>query len=262
MKIAIIGGSGLERLLIDKIIEKYETPFGQINATIGKIDDTEILFIPRHGPNHEYPPHKVKYKANIYVCKKFGAEWVIATSAVGSLRENLPPGTLVIPTDLIDFTKNRDYTFFDDHTVHIDFTHPYCEKLSKIIFEEAKAMNLKVIYGGTYVCFEGPRFETPSEIKMFKLLGADIVGMTNAPEAALARELAMHYSLISLVTNYAAGMQKKVTHEEVYEIMKKFRDIINSLVHRVVNKLQLIGKYYDYCLDNEDAANKFLSRWE
>ncbi len=262
LKIAVIGGTGLEALMTNVKVKSFTTPFGYVEAAVGYIDGEEILFIPRHGFKHEYPPHKVKYKGNIFLCKKLGVEWIIATSAVGSLREDIPPGTIVIPTDLIDYTKNREYTFFNDITVHIDFTRPYCEKLGEIIYLEAKRLGLNVVHGGTYVCFEGPRFETPSEIKMFKLLGADIVGMTNVPESILARELSMHYSLIALVTNYAAGIQHRVSQDEVYEIMEKFRKNILDLVLNVVNKVKAIDIFKDYCLENEENARKFVERWE
>jgi len=260
-EVAIIGGSGLEGLFEDKGQRiKIRTAYGDVESVVGEVDGLPLIFLPRHGFGHVYPPHRVPYLANILAVKYLGAKWVIGISAVGSLKLRIKPGMIVVPNDLIDYTKTRKYTFYDDIVVHVDFSKPYCEKLNKIIFSECRRLKIRARLGGTYVCFEGPRFETPAEIRMFRLLGADIVGMTNAPEASLARELAMHYSLIAIVTNYAAGIQKRVTQEEVYEIMSKVKDRILNLLPKVVSKVYNIIDFRDYCVEYEEYAKEILRR--
>lgn len=259
LTVTIIGGSGLEDILgIDTKFAVYSSPYGSIEYIKGKIEGVNVIFIPRHGSKHQYPPHRVPYFGNMYVAKYFGSRWVIGISAVGSLRRELKPGTVVIPDDLIDYTKTRKYTFFDDETVHIDFTKPYCEILSRLLYKILLEHGFKVKLGGVYVCFEGPRFETPAEIKMFQFLGADIVGMTNIPEAVLARELAMHYSLISIVTNYAAGIQRKISQDEVYGIMNKIKGELNIAVIDIIKEISKIRDIADYCLEHEKYAKKIL----
>jgi len=236
IRIGIIGGSGLENAVEgEKII--VNTPYGEVYVKIGIMANERVAFIPRHGEKHENPPHKVNYRGNLWALKTLGVERVIATNAVGGIRNGLNPGDLLIPHDFIDFTKGRTYTFYDQKAIHIDLTTPYCPELRKLIIDVAEEMNIKVWDSGVYVCTEGPRFETPSEIRMFRLLGADVVGMTGVPEVILARELKMCYATICVITNYAAGMQKRISQEEVDEIMKgrmkKVIEIINGVVQRI-----------------------------
>ena len=227
-EIGIIGGSGFYELfnLMNKETINVETPFGSVSVEIGEIADKKVAFLARHGKAHTVPPHKVNYKANAMSMFKLGVSYVIATNAVGSLREHLAPGAIVIPNQIIDFTKNRDYTFFNGSfsikmrdgsikkgVVHTDVTEPYCEELRRKIINAASAAGYKIHDGGVYVCTEGPRFETPAEINFFKMIGGDLVGMTASPEVFLFKELEICYASICVVTNYAAGMQKRVTHE-------------------------------------------------
>ncbi|MCR8433495.1 MAG: S-methyl-5'-thioadenosine phosphorylase [Candidatus Korarchaeota archaeon] len=250
--IGIIGGSGFYKLVGIEGPQKVhiDTPFGEVIATRGYLSNKEVIFIPRHGEDHTIPPHKINYHANAYAMYKLQVEKVIATSAVGSMRKDLKPGDFVLPDQIIDFTKSRRYTFFDgDFAIqlksgelragvyHVDATEPYCRELRKIIYQVGKEMGLKIHFGGTYVCTEGPRFETPAEIKFFRKIGGDIVGMTNSPEVFLFKELNICYALICVVTNYAAGMQKKVSHEEVLEIFKRRSEVLADLIRRVVAKL-------------------------
>lgn len=235
-----------------------DTPYGPVEYSLGSVGGVEVLFIPRHGFGHRYPPHRVPYHANLYLARAMGARWVIGTSAVGSLREEIRPGTVVIPDDLIDYTRGRRYTFYDDRAVHVDFTKPYCETLSRILYEACAEEGVEARLGGTYVCTEGPRFETPAEIRMFRALGADIVGMTNVPEAVLARELALHYSALCMVTNYAAGMQARVTQEEVYRMMEEVRPRIVGVLGRAVRKISMLGEVRDYCIEHEEDARSIV----
>ncbi len=231
--LAIVGGTGLEEFI--EVGSRYykETMFGSVGYVLGSISNKDVLFIPRHGFKHEYPPHKVPYKAIIDLISAHGIDKVIAFSAVGSLRYDLKPGDIVIPNQIIDFSLHGE-TFYDFNSFHVDFTSPYCRDMGYRAYETILASGLNIKYGYTYVSTYGPRFESAGEINMLRRLGADIVGMTNIPESVLAREAGIHYLLISTVSNYAAGMQKIVSAEEVYEIMDrvkpKLRKILNILV--------------------------------
>jgi len=236
MSIAIIGGSGFEALLKDGVRKRLDTRYGIINYSQGSLSNVETIFIPRHGYKHEYPPHKVPYKGIIYAIKKLNIDKVIGISAVGSLREDLSPGMIVIPTQVIDYTIRRE-TFYDDKAIHVDITYPYCRGIIKILLDTAFKTGIQVKVGYKYIATEGPRFETPSEIRMFKILGGDIVGMTNIPEVVLAREAGLHYSLIAIVTNYAAGIQEKVSMDEVYIISKKAEENVFKLIRESVKDI-------------------------
>lgn len=256
--IGIIGGSGLERLFDEAEWLTIDTPYGKVPFASSKISGLSVFFIPRHGVKHEYPPHKVNYKANLYALKKLGVDKVIATSAVGSLLPNLKPGTLVIVDQFIDFTR-RSATFYDEHVVHVDMTNPYCRFMNKVLYEVGKGLDLNIVLGGTYVCTEGPRFETPAEINMFRILGATVVGMTNVPEVVLAREIALHYSLVSIVTNYAAGMQERVTQEEVVRVMNMRINDVKELIKNAVQRLEGVS-VDDDCVMYQESALKYVLR--
>ncbi|HOJ93015.1 MAG TPA: S-methyl-5'-thioadenosine phosphorylase [Dictyoglomaceae bacterium] len=242
MRIAIIGGTGVydpaflenpEELIIS-------TPFGEAKVLKGIYYGEEVGFLARHGVKHSVPPHKVNYKANMWALKNLGVERILTTTAVGSLKMNLVPGDIVILDQFIDFTKNRDYTYYngdDGRVIHLDFTNPYCPELRNILFNAAKELGIRVHPYGTYVCTEGPRFETPAEIKMFATFG-DVVGMTNVPEVILARELEMCYATVSLVTNYAAGISQNIlTHQEVLEVMSENIEKVRKLFSFVIPKI-------------------------
>lgn len=242
MRIAIIGGTGVydpkflenpEELII-------ETPYGPAKILKGIYKGEEVGFLARHGVKHSVPPHKINYRANMWALKSLGVERILATTAVGSLKMNLVTGDLVLLDQFIDFTKGREYTFYDGsdgRVIHIDFSEPYCPELRKILIEEAKNLGIKLHPYGTYVCTEGPRFETPAEIKMFSNFG-DVVGMTNVPEVVLARELEMCYSAVSLVTNYAAGISKNpLSHQEVLSAMAENIEKVRNLFASVITKI-------------------------
>jgi len=252
VRIAIIGGSGLYKLLKNPKIVRLDTPFGSCDVSLGEFAGEEVAFIPRHGAAHELPPFKVNYKANLYALNMLEVERVIATNAVGAINPDLEPGTIVIPHDLIDMTKCRDFTFFDGKTrirvrgreiggvVHVSMTpHTYCPEIRSSILEAAESLGLGLRDGGVYVCTEGNRFETAAEIRAFSILGGDIVGMTGCPEASLARELALCYASISLVTNYAAGVsgRVKLTQKEVLEIFSRRLDDLIVLLEESVRRI-------------------------
>lgn len=239
-KLAFIGGTGVYDPGVLTNLESHimDTPYGQASYESGKYGNKEVIFLARHGVHHTIPPHKINYRANIYALKALDVSAVVSTTAVGSLNPNFKPGELVLIDQFIDMTKSREHTFFDGDrygVAHLDMTHPYCDTLRKAILSTCKKENILIHNSGTYICTEGPRFETPAEIKAFKMWGADVVGMTNIPECPLAREAEICYATISMVTNFAAGISlQPLTHKEVTECMEQnlssFKRIITSLL--------------------------------
>ena len=245
---AIIGGSGVYQVPgLDLTPRTVETPYGPVELFVTHGADEELLFLPRHGPRHTIPPHRINYRANIWALHQLGVERVIGTGAVGSLREDFAPGDCVLADGFIDFTRSRPLTFFEGEAVvpggptgvvHTDMTEPYCPELRRLLVDVAAAENVSIHDGGCYVCTEGPRFESTAEIRAYRTLGADIVGMTNLPEVILARELGMCYALIAMVTNYAAGMTvSRLTHAEVVETMRDNVRKIRTITWRALAQL-------------------------
>lgn len=239
--IGIIGGTGVYQIVeMGNLKEKkvLETPFGQSPMiSIFELEDRDIAFLPRHQEGHDHPPHMINYRANVYALKMLGVDSIIATNAVGSLSESLKPGDFVIPDDFLDFTKIRAFTYYDDRAVHVDVTQPYCPQIRDTMLTVGKTNNGNVIDGGVYVCTEGPRFETPSEIQMFRQLGGTVVGMTGLPEVVLARELEICYASVSMVSNYAASVSpEKVTIDEVFQVVEeKKKDLISLIYGSIIN---------------------------
>lgn len=240
IKMGIIGGTGVYDPNIFSSVseEKVETEFGLIGVKVGDYQGTSVAFIPRHGENHAIPPHKINYRGNILAMRKLGVKRIIATGAVGSLNIEMTPGELILVDQFIDFTRNRIQTFFDDGesgVLHVDMTEPYCKDLRTVIANAAQTLGQPVQTRGTYVCTEGPRFETPAEIVMFRLLGGDLVGMTSVPEVVLAREAGICYCTIAMVTNFAAGISPApLTHAEVIETMRLNNDKLRNLIMRTI----------------------------
>lgn len=247
IEIGLIGGSGLYDLpFAFQKEEKVRTPFTDVSLTVGELGDKRVGFIPRHGKFHKKPPSEIPYKAHIYSLFKLGAEEVIATAAVGSLHTDREVGAFMVLDQVVDFTKKRAYTFFDgefqvtmsdervkEGVVHTDMTNPYCERLRTKIINAAEKLNENVFYEGTYICTEGPRYETAGEVAFFSQLG-DVIGMTQVPEVFLAKELEMCYAAIAIVTNYAAGISGSISHEEVIETMTKKKESLITLLTRTV----------------------------
>lgn len=234
--IGIIGGTGIYEIVeMGKEIKTkvIETPYGKSpEISVFKLHDKDVVFMPRHAKGHEYPPHMINYRANIHAMKQMGVERIIATNAVGSLEVSLKPGDFLVPHDFLDFTKVREFTFYDTKTVHIDITEPYCHDLRNILISSNE-----VVENGVYVCTEGPRFETAAEIAMFKQLGGTVVGMTGIPEVILARELEICYASICMVSNYAASISPtKLTIEEVFEVVEQKKDDLVKLISDAIAK--------------------------
>ena len=242
-EIAIIGGTGVyDPDILENVHEdRVETPYGIVSCKIGTYADKEVAFIPRHGSHHSIPPHKINYRANIWAIKKIGVKKIIATTAVGSLNPAMKPGDFVLTDQFLDFTKNRINSFYEGGTrgvCHVDVTEPYCPILRADLAREGNALGIHIHNGGTYVCTEGPRFETPAEIKMFHILGGDLVGMTSVPEVVLAHEAEMCYATISTVTNFAAGISPtKLTQQEVLDTLTANGANIKKLIMNTIASL-------------------------
>ena len=242
-KIAIIGGTGVydPSILGDVTEVEQNTPYGKVTAVAGEYHGKTVFFMNRHGAGHSIPPHMINYRANIWGLKELGVDSILATAAVGSINREMAPGNFVFPDQYLEFTKSRQCTFFDGGergVVHTDMTEPYCPSLRNAFVTAAKKISHTAHDGGTYVCAEGPRFETPAEIKMYSLFGGDLVGMTAYPEVALAREAGICYAAVAMVTNYAAGIaDTHLSHEEVLSMMGHMSMKIKELLMTTVELL-------------------------
>ena len=226
-EIGIFGGTGIydSGLLTESKEITVDTPFGKTSdsITVGIFKGKKVAFMPRHGKKHSIPPHLINFRANIWAFKEMGITRIIAPSAVGSLKKDLKPGDFVLPSQFIDFTKSRKYSFFEgEKVVHISVADPFCPELQNAVSKVSDKINLKIHKNCTYVCIEGPRFSTRAESKFYKeVIGADIIGMTLVPECQLAREAQMCYVSISTVTDYDVWADKPVTAKEVLETLSK-----------------------------------------
>ncbi len=259
--IGVIGGSGLYKLEGFEIVKKLKvgTPFGEPSSevVIAKVGDRELAFISRHGEGHVYPPHLVPYRANLWALRELGVNRVLAVSAVGGINRAFKPGDFVVIDDLLDLTKNRKDTFYEGKfslpvdgndkvakllkegkVVHIDASQLYCPQMRSLLFEVLEDLKLSYHPSGVYACTEGPRFETPAEIRAIERLGGDVVGMTGYPEVVLARELTMCYASICIVANPAAGIAGyRLTSDEVIGLMKEKEQEIGRLIVEFVKRL-------------------------
>ncbi len=242
VEIGIIGGSGIyDPAILEDVREaKVYTPFGQTSAliSIGYYAGRKIAFIPRHGPKHQIPPHRIPFRANIWALKELGVKRIISPSAVGSLREDYRPSELVIVDQFIDRTKGRDDTFYEGGQVcHVSAADPFCPELSRVLLETARKLGISAHEGGTYVCIQGPRFSTRAESKLFRSWGADVIGMTLYPEAVLAREAEVCYASVAMVTDYDVWAERPVSTSEILETMSKnvesFKKLITAAVPQI-----------------------------
>ena len=233
--IAVIAGTGVSDLFPVGPRISLKTRFGA--AVAFKSKSGEFYVLPRHGPGHTLPPHMVNYRANVVGLSSLGVKDVVATSAVGSMNQKFVVGALGLADQFLDFTKNRRSTLFDRKVAHTDMTEPYSKELNEAIVRAGSSVGVGVLEGLTYVGVEGPRFETAAEIRMYRGLGGDVVGMTGVPEVVLAREAGLRYSSILIATNWAAGMQEKVSHEEVVAVMEKSGQEVKRVIEKTVNDL-------------------------
>jgi len=248
VKIGIIGGSGLDNpeILKDAKDINVDTPYGKPTSPLklGKINDVDVVLIARHGREHIIPPTQVNYRANIQALKDQGCSHILATTACGSLRENIDRGDLVILDQFIDFTRLRKISFFEEfapgNMKHTPMADPYSEELRKILIETAKELNLKYHETGTVVTIEGPRFSTRAESNMFRIWGADVVNMSIAPETILANEAGIPYAAVAMSTDYDCWKEDEapVTWEEILEIFGKNVNNVIALLTNTIRKIR------------------------
>ncbi len=241
-EIGIFGGTGIydSGLLANAEQISATTQYGDPSdvITAGSFRGRRIAFLPRHGRKHTIPPHRINFKANIQAFGDIGVTRIVSPSAVGSLREDLKPGDFVLPSQYIDQTKSRDYSFSDTgRVIHISMADPFCPELQDVVADTAAGQGMVLHRNKTYVCIEGPRFSTKAESHMYRQLGADIIGMTLVPECQLAREAQMCYVSISTITDYDAWAEKAVTAKEVMETLagnvERSRSLLTELVGRI-----------------------------
>lgn len=242
--IGIIGGSGFYELLEDGRRERAPTAFGDPAAdpVIGTIANTEVAFLPRHGANHQFPPHRVPYRANIAALQTIGVDRILATAAVGSLAEALAPGHFAVPDQLVDRTWGRNHTFFDGPDVeHVTFADPYDAGLRIALIEGMGAAGAKVRDGGTVVVVNGPRFSTRAESAGFAAQGWEMINMTQMPEAALAAEAGIRYAAVAVITDYDVGLGgvRPVSHQEV---LRRFEQSSATLRAGLVKAVDAVGE--------------------
>jgi 5'-methylthioadenosine phosphorylase len=240
-EIGVIGGSGFYALLDGATEHAVETPYGLPSdpITVGDVGGRQVAFLPRHGRDHRFPPHKIPYRANLWALRSLGVRQVIGPCAVGSLRSDHPPGTLVVPDQLVDRTTAREQTYYDEppaRVVHVPFADPYCPVGRSLAVSAARSRGWEAVDGGTLVVTEGPRFSTRAESLWYAGQGWSVIGMTGAPEAVLARELALCYTAVALVTDFDAGVQagEGVTQAEVFRVfgenIGRLRELLLDLV--------------------------------
>jgi len=255
VKIGIIGGSGLYKMEALKDVEeiKLDTPFGSPSDAfiVGSLEGTRVAFLPRHARNHTLLPSELPFRANIYGMKSLGVEYLISASAVGSLKEEVKPLDLVVVDQFIDRTKGRISTFFGEGiAAHITFENPTCPQLAKILADAAESLNLadlKVHRSGTYLCMEGPAFSTKAESNLYRSWGATVIGMTNLPEAKLAREAEIAYATLALSTDYDCWHEE---HESVTVDM-----VINNLKKNVMNAQKVIQETVRRLSENQFVSD-------
>jgi 5'-methylthioadenosine phosphorylase len=239
MSLALITGSGLEGMDLGPHHPRtVKTPYGLVTVEELEATAVPIFVLPRHGREHGVPPHRINYRANIAAVHLLECRQIIATNAVGSLRSEMPPGAYVLPDQFIDFTHGRVNTFYDGdggRVRHVDVTQPYCERLRRALQTELETQGRTVHPTATYLCTEGPRFETPAEIRMFAQWGADLVGMTGVPEVVLAREAGLCYASLCLVTNMAAGISRgPITEGEVTDVAHRCLGEMQQLLEGMI----------------------------
>lgn len=238
--VGVITGTGVTEQFGLGAPKTVRTRYG--NAKVYPRPGEGYVVIPRHGAAHRSPPHGINYRANIAALGLLGVREVIATSAVGSMNPGFRVGEIGLVEQFLDFTKRRQTTFFERRVVHTDMTYPYSRRINLELSVAAGKMGVDLQQHLVYVCAEGPRFETAAEIKMFKILGGDVVGMTGVPEVVLANEMGIGYASVVIATNWAAGMQPKVSHEEVLRVMKGSGKMVKQLIEATVEGLRRDGR--------------------
>lgn len=238
---AVIGGSGFYELLTDAERVTVDTPYGAPSdaITLSETGGRRVAFLPRHGRGHAVPPHRINYRANLWALRSLGVRQILAPCAVGSLRPELGPGSVVVPDQLVDRTSGRAQTFYEEGAVHVSFSDPYCAHGRDAVLAAAAATGTEVTDGGTMVVIQGPRFSTRAESQWYAAAGWSLVNMTGHPEAVLARELALCYTAIALVTDLDAGIDahQGVSQEEVFRVFAQNTERLRALVLEGLDRL-------------------------
>lgn len=244
VRCGIIGGTGVDEIegLINREEIEVTTPFGAPSSPIivGELMGVNVAFLPRHGEGHVLLPSEINFKANVFVLKKIGVDLILSVSAVGSLKENIKPLNIVLPDQFFDRTKNRESTFFGNGiVVHVNFADPVCPSLRNIVYNVCKELEIEVVNGGTYICIEGPHFSSRAESEFYRTFGLDIIGMTNLPEAKLAREAEICYSTIALVTDYDCWHEDhtEVDIEMIFKNLKRNSANAKKIIKNTVQKI-------------------------
>ena len=245
--IGVFGGSGFYSFLEDVEEVDIETPYGSPSSSIALADyeGKRIAFLPRHGKNHQYPPHMIPYRANLYAMKQLGVEKIIAPTAAGSLQPYIKPGDFVVSDQFIDRTTGRKDTFYDGpETKHVSSAYPYCPELRKIAIETGKKLGIAIHEKGTVVVIQGPRFSTVAESRWFSKMGWEVINMTQYPECYLAKELGICYANIALITDYDAGLEgrddiKPVTHDEVLRVFDASIENVKKMLFEMIKRIDL-----------------------
>lgn len=241
-EIGVFGGSGFSTFLENVETVDVDTPYGRPSAppVIGDVGGRRVAFIPRHGVKHEFPPHVVPYRANLWAMRELGVTRVLGPNAAGSLQPHIRPGDFVVVDQLVDRTRSRPHTFYDGpETTHVSFSDPYCPTIRELAISTGRELGIAIHDRGTIVVVEGPRFSTRAESVWFKDAGWEVIGMTSYPESVLARELELCYANISLITDYDVGVEgiPSVTNEEVIRVfsenVQKVRDLLFTLIPRL-----------------------------
>ncbi|HHV29094.1 S-methyl-5'-thioadenosine phosphorylase [Acetivibrio mesophilus] len=253
--IGVFGGSGFYSFLENVEEIEMETPYGKPSdkIAIATYGDKKIAFLPRHGKNHQFPPHMIPYRANLYAMKKLGVKKILAPTSSGSLQPNIKPGDFVICDQFVDRTTGRKDTFYDGPvTKHISSAHPYCPELRKIAIEVGKDLGITTHEKGTVVVIQGPRFSTVAESRWFNKMGWDVINMTQYPEAYLARELGICYANISLITDYDAGLEGRddiapVTEDAVLKVFAENNEKVKNMLFEVIGRIDLENDKFTCC---------------
>ncbi|MGE5239217.1 MAG: S-methyl-5'-thioadenosine phosphorylase [Chloroflexota bacterium] len=246
VKIGIIGGSGLDdpQLMKGARDKAVSTPYGKPSSrlTTGRIDGVSVAILARHGKDHSIYPTGINYRANLYALKKEGCTHILATTAVGSLRERIRPGDIVFVDQFIDYTKHRTLTFHEEKVVHTPMSEPFCHRLREYLVESAKELRLRHHRKGTVITIEGPRFSTKAESHMFRGFGADVINMSTVPEVILARELGICYQTIAMSTDYDCWKEgeEPVTWEMILRTMTRNAENVKELLLKTIPKIQSV----------------------
>jgi 5'-methylthioadenosine phosphorylase len=239
--VAVIGGSGFYDLIGDAELVEVETPFGKPSdpIAVGEAGGRVVAFLPRHGQGHRFPAHRINYRANLWALRSLGVRQILAPCAVGSLRRDLGPGSVVVPDQLVDRTSGRTQSFYDEGAVHVSFADPYCDLGRTTVLKECAAAGTDAEDGGTMVVVEGPRFSTRAESRWYAAAGWSLVNMTGHPEAVLARELALCYTSVALVTDFDAGIDAadSVSQDEVFAVFAENIGHLKDVMLRTVTAL-------------------------